>query len=106
VKPVRLSSAALDELGDAAAWYDEQHPGLGDRFLDDAGRVVAAVQSRPLSFQRLDTPSVDFTIRRALLARFPFAAVFVELRDEWRILAFAHLKRHPEYWLHRLTPPK
>jgi hypothetical protein len=105
VKPVRLAAVALAELSDAAIWYDDQRAGLGARLLDEAARVVATIESRPRSFQRLDVPSNDLTVRRALLAHFPFAAVFVELRDEWRILAFAHLKRDPGYWLQRLDLP-
>jgi len=34
--------------------------------------------------------------------RFPFAIVFVELDDHYLVVAVAHLKRKPGYWLTRL----
>ncbi len=46
--------------------------------------------------------AVDLEVRRALLPRFPYALVFLELQTEIRVLAVAHAKRHPDYWLNRL----
>jgi hypothetical protein len=46
--------------------------------------------------------AVDLEVRRALLPRFPYALVFLELQAEIRVLAVAHAKRHPDYWLNRL----
>ena len=33
---VRLRPEAEQDLSDAATWYEEQRPGLGQRFLDGA----------------------------------------------------------------------
>lgn len=44
----------------------------------------------------------DLEIRRALMVRYPYALVFFELKDEIRIIAVAHDKRRPNYWLYRL----
>lgn len=41
-------------------------------------------------------------MRRVLLSKFPYAVLFLELADDIRIIAVAHLKRDPEYWLNRL----
>jgi len=41
-------------------------------------------------------------IRRALLARFPHAILYVEMPAEIRVVAFAHLRPRPGYWLHRV----
>lgn len=49
----------------------------------------------------LDMPP-DLDIRRTLLPRFPYAVVFIELGGEVRILAVAHTKRQPGYWLDRV----
>ena len=46
--------------------------------------------------------AADLVIRRALLPRFPYALGFLELQTEIRILAIAHAKRHPDYWLNRV----
>jgi hypothetical protein len=36
-----------------------------------------------------------------MLPRFPYGVVFVELTKEVRIVAVAHAKRRPGYWLDR-----
>lgn len=49
-----------------------------------------------------DRQPLDLIIRRALLPRFPYAVVFIDLGAEIRILALAHAKRQPGYWLDRV----
>ena len=44
----------------------------------------------------------DLDTRRAMLPRFPYGVVFLELGTEIRILAVAHAKRQPGYWLNRV----
>jgi hypothetical protein len=44
----------------------------------------------------------NLAIRRVLLSKFPYAVLFLELADDIRIIAIAHLKREPEYWLNRI----
>jgi plasmid stabilization system protein ParE len=102
VKPISLSPEAVLELAEAAAWYETRQPGLAKRFLQEIDHTQRTIQSRPLSFPKLASTSIDLEIRRALLPRFPYALVFIELQAETRILAVAHLKRHPDYWLNRL----
>ena len=46
-----------------------------------------AIGARHLSFPRLAHPTADLQIRRALLPRFPYALVFVELEHDIRVLA-------------------
>jgi plasmid stabilization system protein ParE len=102
VKPVGLSPEAVTELAEAATWYETRQPGLAVRFFQEIDQTRQAIQSRPLSFPCIANTAVDLEIRRALLPRFPYALVFLELQTEIRVLAFAHVKRHPDYWLNRL----
>lgn len=102
MKPVSLSPEAVVELSQAASWYESRRPGLAIRFLHEIDQARHAIQSRPLSFARLADTVSDLEIRRALLPRFPYAVVFLELPTEIRILAVAHAKRRPDYWLNRL----
>ena len=41
-------------------------------------------------------------VRRARVAGFPYSVAFVELEHELRVIAIAHDKRKPGYWLKRL----
>lgn len=102
MKPIGLSPEAVLELSEAAIWYETRQPGLAIRFLQEIDQAQRAIQSRSLSFPRLANMAVDLTVRRALLPRFPYALVFLELKAEIRVLAVAHAKRHPNYWLNRL----
>lgn len=102
MKPISLSPEAVLELTEAAAWYETRQRGLAAKFLQEIDHTQRTIQSRPLSFPKLVTTNIDLEIRRALLPRFPYALVFIELQAETRILAVAHLKRHPDYWLNRL----
>lgn len=102
MKSVSLSPEAVQELSEAVSWYETRQPGLAIRFLQEIDQAQQAIQSRPQSFPRLANMAVDLAIRRALLPRFPYALVFFELPTEIRVLAIAHAKRHPDYWLNRL----
>lgn len=97
--------AAADEFDDAADHYDARRPGLSADLVADLKKTLEAVETRPLSFPRLlDVPD-ELRIRRALLHRFPFAVVFLELPDgRLRVIAFAHARRRPGYWLSRVVP--
>ena len=99
---VRLSPEAVDELVEATLWYRARRPGLESEFLAEVGRVLPLIQRSPASFPRLLDVPTDLVIRRTLLPRFPYAVVFIDLRTELRVLAVAHTKRRPGYWLNRV----
>jgi toxin ParE1/3/4 len=102
MKPAQLTTAAKRELAEAAEWYESRQPGLSDRLFDEIDSVLALVQRHPRAFPLVPEAATDLQIRRALLTRFPYSLVFLELRKEIRIIAVAHLKRQPGYWLGRL----
>lgn len=88
VKNLRL--AEIDAL-EAAAWYDEQEPGMGDAFFDDLDEAIAALSDNPLIY------SVRFAdVRCIRLSRFRSYGVFyVVVDNEVRVLAIHHGSRHP-----------
>ena len=99
---VRLSPEAVGELAEAAAWYRARQPGLELEFLAEVDRILPLIGSSPASFPRLLDASEDLLIRRALLPRFPYAVIFMDLGTQVRVLAVAHAKRRPGYWLNRV----
>jgi hypothetical protein len=102
VKPVRLAPETVAELSEATAWYELQALGLGEEFLNEFEVLLRLIESRPKSFPRLLDTAPELITRRALLSRFPYSAVFIELLTEIRIVAVAHVKRRPGYWLNRV----
>jgi toxin ParE1/3/4 len=99
---VRLSPEAVGELAEAAAWYRERRRGLELEFLAEVERILPMIGDCPAAFPRLLDLPVDLVIRRALLPRFPYAVIFMDLQTEVRVLAVAHAKRRPGYWLDRV----
>jgi plasmid stabilization system protein ParE len=75
---------------------------LGSELLDEVQATLPLIGTRPHSFPRLQDVDATLEIRRALLARFPYALVFLVREDEVRVLAVAHAKRRPGYWLSRV----
>ncbi len=100
--PVRFAPEVADDLVAAVRWYEERRAGLGDELLAELESILPIIGSRPRSFPRLVTKSPAYEIRRALLPRFPYAIVFLVRAEELRVLAVAHAKRRPGYWLGRV----
>lgn len=91
-----LVREAEAELHEAAEFYEGQRPGLARRFLAATERVIGHAADHPL----LGTP-LGGGIRRTLVPGFPYAVIYRADRDPIRVLAVAHLRRHPDYWRSR-----
>jgi plasmid stabilization system protein ParE len=102
VKKLELTPEAGAELAEALAWYEGQRAGLAARFVADFHAAATRACELPASFPRLLDVPEDLQIQRALLAQFPFALVFMELPQAVRVIAVAHAKRRPRYWLSRV----
>ena len=91
----KLPLAEQDAL-DAAIWYEERRPGLGEEFLNEVDRAVRALSDSALLHR------IRFAdVRRAPIHRFKFYGVYYIVREQevW-ILAIFHGRRHPR-WLQR-----
>ena len=86
----KLPLAEQDAL-DAAIWYEERQPGLGDEFLTEVDRAVRAL-GETASLHRVRFADV----RRAPVHRFKFYGVYyiVQQEEVW-VLAIFHGRRHP-----------
>jgi plasmid stabilization system protein ParE len=91
--PVIFHDLAEDELNEAAAFYARARPGLGDAFLAEVYRAVAAMGASPLA-----GTAVENDVRWWLVRRFPYSVLYRVRDDHIRILAIAHQKRRPFYW--------
>ena len=95
---VRTAQPAADELTEAVRWYETQRSGLGGDLLDAVAATFSQIESNP----ELGTPiSQDRRTRRALVNKFPYQVVYRLRRTEIVIVAVAHLRRRPEYWIGR-----
>jgi plasmid stabilization system protein ParE len=101
-KSIRIDAEADDELSHAIDRYEREREGLGGEFWDEvkaAIRILAA--PGPECGPVIGLPP-ELGVRRKLLARFPYAIIFVEGDAFVRILSVMHGHRRPAYWLRRL----
>jgi plasmid stabilization system protein ParE len=89
--------AAKTEFEDAAVWYEERSPGLGEEFIREIDDAVVRAASAPQRY-----PVVFGDIRRAVARRFPFTVYFRVRADALVVLAVFHGRRDPAIW-HRRT---
>jgi len=87
---------AEEEMLEAATYYENQAPGLGEDFLAQVQRAVDQIAENPWSggIMRGD-------IRRALVPRFPFGILYHIDPTEIVVIAVMHLRRRPGYWRDR-----
>ena len=98
---IELLESAEHELLAASDWYEEQQPGLGQRFLSEAERTADRIEEQPHIGSLWTLSSMPSGVRRLQLRTFPYHLVYV---DEPRlvIVAVAHMSRRPGYWHRRL----
>jgi hypothetical protein len=95
----------MAELGDAARFYEEARPGLGEAFIGEADKAVDLILhniqiGHPVA---ADTATVP---REFVLTQFPYRLVYSV--EEWGmlIIGVAHQRRRPAYWAHRVEEPQ
>ena len=93
----RFHPAAEAEHLETVAWYETRMAGLGSRYLAEFERTLEQVCENPNHYPIDRQPG----IRRACLRRFPFTVLFREMEGQVEILAVAHHRRRPTYWIVR-----
>lgn len=81
------------ELIEAAAYYELQVPGLGERFGAEVRRATDLLLKHPEI-----GPRVDAELRRFVLDRFPYTLIYSVSSDVLRVIVVAHQSRRPGYW--------
>lgn len=87
---------ATKDLEDSLDYYASIHAELVSRFINDVELVLELVRSNP----RVGRPLPD-DLRGLPLTSFPFDLVYLIDDLEIVIVAVAHQRRRPKYWLDR-----
>jgi plasmid stabilization system protein ParE len=102
---LELHPEARAELRSAALWDDERHHGLGDEVIVEISAALDRVAEAPESYPpRPETQAAGPLIRKATIQRFPYVIAFEGHEEHVLVLAVAHAKRRPLYWLTRTEP--
>lgn len=95
--PLRFISPALDEVAEVTRRYLEENPAAAQGFFDAVDHAEELIAANP----QIGRPAERGT-RRLPLHRFPYDVVYKIKPEETVVLAVAHHRRHPEYWVDRL----
>ena len=90
--------AAQAEHLESIAYYESKRPGLGAIFLAEFENVMALVCEKPHRYAIEKPPDV----RRIRMKKFPFTILYRTASFTVQVLAVAHHRRRPQYWLGRL----
>ena len=100
---VRFHPGAAADLSSAGDWYEQQLSGLGADLVDEVDHALDVIAERPMAWPLWPGVGEAIGARRFLLPRFPFGLGYLVEGNEVVVLAVAHLKRRPGYWLDRVS---
>ncbi len=94
MKEIRLLPDVLDDIQEAAQWYDERGSAeLGDRFLSIFFSYLPRIERNSEAF-----PIVYRHFRRVLLKPFPYCLYYTN-HDDWAVISLViHAARSPRLW--------
>jgi toxin ParE1/3/4 len=101
---VEFDSTAEKEIEQAARWYDDRVPGLGDEFVEEVRIATRKIGGFPLAYPRYTLSRSKREIRFHRVARFSYLLIYEVVREQVRIVAVAHHRSRPYYWRKRLSP--
>lgn len=89
------TSPAEVDVAEAALWYEDRQPGLGE-LLDTIREAAMSAAQSPARY-----PRIHRLFRRILVGRFPYGLIVQESSDELLVVACYHLHRDPKVWQSR-----
>ena len=91
--------AAEAEFLDAVIYYESRVSELGSRLVDEFERLTDHIVKNPEAWQVIGHES----IRKASFKHFPMSIIYRHSSDTIEVLAIAHDKRRPQYWMSRTS---
>ena len=91
--PVELDPRAEEEARAAFVWYLERSERAAAAFELEIRSAIEQISEAPGTF-----PIAEGSLRRFLLARFPYAVLYAVVPNSVRVVAIAHQHRRPGYW--------
>ena len=102
IQSFRVLRQAERELDLARKWYDEQRYGLGLVFFDAFEAALEHAQRFPEAGIAVLDSRLARPVRRFPLRGFPFHIVMTIVDGALVVVAVAHARRKPGYWLERI----
>jgi hypothetical protein len=99
---VRIVGPALADASDIADAYEAFSPGLGPAFFDAIRAFSSRIGRLPRMYERIRSAPRGREVRRGMLRRFPFVAVYEVTTTELLIIDFYHARSLRRCWRQRL----
>ncbi len=90
---------AVEDVVEAAAWYETHAPGLGEQLIDEILTATHRAQENPELFRIVRR---EDNVRRVLTKRFPYRIFFSVAGETLYVHAVLHGARHDRRWTERL----
>jgi toxin ParE1/3/4 len=90
---------AVEDVIEAAAWYEAHAPGFGEQLIDEILSATHRAQENPELFRIVRR---DGNVRRVLTKRFPYRIFFSVAGETLYVHAVLHGARHGRRWTERL----
>jgi plasmid stabilization system protein ParE len=87
---------ARSEIDEALSWYLDRSVRAAEGFLREIDRGLALIAQSPELW-----PTFESGTRRYVLRRYPYSIIFRETPKGLEVVAVAHHKRRPTYWVGR-----
>jgi plasmid stabilization system protein ParE len=94
--PIELQAGAHKDFDESFDWYADRSPGTALRFTDAVNAALDEIARDPERFA-----SIDERHRERLVKRFPFRVIYRAVEERIIVVAIAHAKRNPNYWITR-----
>lgn len=101
MRRIRILAQAAEEAIEAAAWYEQEHAGLGTEFARAIEAAFDLLEADIVPVTKLSDQAGAEGIKRLVLRRFPYDIVVRETPEEIIVVAIAHQSRRPGYWRSR-----
>lgn len=99
---IEFISEASAEVGEADDFLEERRSGLGLDFIVAVHETIASTADWPNAGQPVATTPAGTVVRRVRVGRFPFYLGYMTVGDTLVVLAVAHERRRPNYWINRI----
>jgi len=91
-------------LEEAAAWYEQEEVGLGERLIDAFEQAIRLLEKPNPPLVPVPHTAVESGAKQLILHRFPFSLITIKRNQTFIVVAFAHHSRKPGYWRKRIIP--
>lgn len=93
---LQIAPEAEDEIARSVEWYAERGERAVRGFVEELDGILEQARAHPMRW-----PIWRGEVRKVTFAHYPFSVFYRVRNDVVLIVAVAHAKRRPGYWLRR-----